>query len=144
MLKFERSVVLRRPLDEVFACRADFVDGARRWGAVREARQTSECAVGGGTTVQQVNEFMGRRVETRGLVTAFEPNRRACYRSEGAPIPHRECRSFEPLAEGTRFTLVIEAELSGAFRFAEGMIRGAGERQLDADLQALQRLLEGG
>ena len=97
-----------------------------------------------GSTVQQVNEFMGRRVATRGVVTAFEPNRSACYQSEGAPIPHRECRGFEAIDGGTRFTLVIEAELSGPFRFAEGMVRSAGERQLDADLAALMRLLEVG
>ena len=144
MLRFERSVVIRRPLDEVFAFLSDFANDAQWSGAVKEARQTSEGPVGVGTAVQQINEFMGRRVETRGVVTAFESRRSVCYRSEGAPIPHHECRRFEQLPEGTRFTLVMEAELTGVFRLAEGMARSAGERQLDADLATLVRLLEGG
>ncbi len=142
MVSVKYSVVIALPLEEVFAFAADFANDEQWSATVKLSRQVSPEPLGLGTLVQQITEFMGNRLDATGEVTEFEPLARACYRAASGPVPHQDRRLFESVEGGTRLTVVIEAELSGAYRFAEPIIRGAGQRQLEADLASLKRLLE--
>ena len=141
-MRVEESVIIACPLEAAFALAGDFANDARWSGAVKESVQISAGPLGVGARFRHLTEFMGQRIDATGVLTEYEPPSRSCYRSESGPIPHRDCRDFAATAEGTRLTIVLEAELSGVYRMAEPMIRGAGQQQLRADLQRLRRLLE--
>jgi uncharacterized membrane protein len=141
-VRVEEAIEIARPVEDVFAFASDFANDTRWSGAIKVSEQTSDGPLGLGTTVHQVGELMGQRVETSGSIVTFEPGSLICYRSDTPPVPHQECRAFEATANGTRVVVVLEARLSGMYRLAEGMIRGATEKQMRADLAALRSLLE--
>jgi uncharacterized membrane protein len=142
VVRVEHSVVINRPLEDVFAFAADFGNDARWSAAVKVSERTFAGPLGVGAGFRQVTELLGQRIEASGTVTEFEPNRAACYASDSGPIPHRDCRVFEAVEGGTQVTMAIEAQLSGVYRMAEPMIRSAGLQQLRGDLERLKRMLE--
>jgi hypothetical protein len=69
---FENTVMIRRPIEDVFAFLSDF-ENVPRWNyAIVETRKVSEGAVGVGTIYQQVRSVPSRS-EERFEVTAYDP-----------------------------------------------------------------------
>lgn len=89
MTRIEQSVVIGRPVEEVFRSTAD-VDRMSEWSAeLVETKKTSEGLVGVGTTFSAVVKFLGRRVEAEQEVTAYEPNRRFNVLVASGPVGGR-------------------------------------------------------
>jgi uncharacterized protein YndB with AHSA1/START domain len=63
MFKLERSVIIRRPLEEVFAYVGDQMKAPEWQSGLTEVRRTTEGPVGVGTKHSLVRKMMGR--ETR-------------------------------------------------------------------------------
>ena len=141
----EHSVVINRPIEEVFDYVTDENNDALWQGSTLETEQISEGAVGVGTTYRSVSKFLGRRIETTLEVTEHDPPRKQCIRATSGPIPAVGCYLLEP-ADGasTRFTQNLEAEVGGFFRLAEPLVARAFRRQLEADMATLKDLLEAG
>jgi len=141
----EHSVVIDRPVEEVFAYVTDANNDALWQSSTLDTEQTSEGAVGVGTTYRSVSKFLGRRIETTLEVTEHEPPRKQCSRVASGPIPAVGCYLFEPADGGsTRFTQNLAAEVGGFFRLAEPLVARAFRRQLEADMATLKDLLEAG
>jgi uncharacterized membrane protein len=62
MAKVEASVVVNRPVEEVFTFMRDIKNWLKWQSGMLEAEQSSEGPVGVGTTYQGVNQFLGRRM----------------------------------------------------------------------------------
>ena len=71
-----QSVVIERPLEEVFAFVADRENDALWAPVVTQTRKTSEGPLGVGTTYEQSGRFLGRNLEMIFEVTEYEPNRK--------------------------------------------------------------------
>lgn len=142
MVKVEGTVVINRPIEEVFAFLTN-PDNSSLWqGMVLEAKQTSEGPVGVGTTGQVVGQFLGRRMESTWEVTEFELNRKATLKTTSGPIPYMNSATLEPVEEGTKVTLVAEYEVGGFFKLAEPILARMAQRQAETDYANLKDLVE--
>src|SRR5215207_3985490 len=141
----EHSVVIDRPIEEVFAFVTDPNNDPLWQSTSLETEQTSEGAVDVGATFRNTSKLLGRRIESTMEVTENEPPRRQYVRITSGPIPGEGCYLFEPADGGsTRFTQTFEAEVGGFFRLAEPLVERAISRQTEADMATLKDLLEAG
>ena len=144
-IQLEHTVVIDRPIEEVFAFATD-PNNVSLWQSTSLAtEQTSEGPVGVGTTFRDTSQFLGRRIESDYEVTENEPPHRQCVRITSGPIPGSGCYLLEPDADGsTRFTQNFEADVGSFFRLAEPLVGRAIRRQMEADMATLKDLLEAG
>ncbi len=143
-IRKELSVVIDRPIEEVFAFATEPENEPLWQSTSLETEQTSGGPVGVGTTFRNTSKFLGRRIDSTYEVTENEPPRRQCVRVTSGPIPGSGCYLFEPAEGGTRFTQRFEAEIGGFFRLAEPLVGRAIRRQMDVDMATLKDLLEAG
>jgi uncharacterized protein YndB with AHSA1/START domain len=144
-IRQEHTVVIDRPIEEVFAFATD-PDNVSLWQSTSlETEQTSEGPVGVGTTFRDTSKFLGRRIESTYEVTENDPPHKQCMRITSGPIPGSGCYALEPTDGGsTRFTQNFEADVGGFFRLAEPLVGRAIRRQMEADMATLKDLLEAG
>ncbi len=144
MIKIEHSIVINRPIEEVFAFLNDEQNDPKWQSGVLEAEQTSEGPVGVGTTVQEVRKFLGRRIESTYEITEYVPNEKVSSKATSGPIPFKLSTTFDPVEEGTRVTVVGEAEPGGFFKLAESVVSRTFANSLEADFDNLKAILEAG
>jgi len=142
MAKFEGSIVINRPLEEVFALLSNPENNPKWQSGIVELRKTSEGPIGVGATYRSVNQFLGRRLEGETEITEYEPNRKYSEKSKSGPVPFESRATFERVEGGTRINLEAEAEIGGFFKLAEPLVVSAVRRQLTADLANLKDLME--
>jgi uncharacterized protein YndB with AHSA1/START domain len=115
MATFENTVVIGRPIEEVFAFLSDF-ENVPRWNyAIVETRKVSQGPVGVGTIYQQVRSVPSRS-EERFAVTAYDPPRQLELRGQLGPFPSRLSYALGAVPEGTPVTNTVELELHGPGR----------------------------
>jgi uncharacterized membrane protein len=142
MIKIENSVLINRPVEEVFAFVAN-VENLPLWaGPVTEAKQISEGPIGVGTTQIQSAQFLGREMETTQEVTEYELNKKLSTKSTSGPLPLEIHYTFEPFGEGTKIRLEGNLDAGGFFKLAEPLVGRMLNRQTASDAQTLKELLE--
>jgi uncharacterized protein YndB with AHSA1/START domain len=142
MARIEASIVIDRPVEEVF----EFANDPKKqplWqtGSV-ESEQISEGPVGVGTTFRGVGHFLGRRIEGTSEITHYEPNRRVDIKMALGPMELEESDIFEPVGDGTRVTFILEGESGGFFKLAEPLVIRMTQREYQKSLENLKDLLE--
>ena len=142
MAKLEFSLVINRPVEQVFAFKVNFENDAQWSAASGQAQKTSEGPIGVGTTFRQVSSILGRQIENELEITEYEPNRKYTSRSKAGPFPFQARWIFEPVEGGTRVSVVIEAEPAGFFKLAEPILVSITKRQFQTDLENLKELME--
>jgi uncharacterized protein YndB with AHSA1/START domain len=142
MVRVEKIVVIKRPIEEVFAYVAN-PENAEQWaGPVTESKQTSEGPVGVGTTSTRVTEFLGRKSENTYEVTEYEPNRKFAEKTTSGSLQSTELITFESVDGGTKVTVAGEVEASGFIKMAEPLFARMAKRQLETDISNLKDILE--
>jgi uncharacterized membrane protein len=144
MLKIETSVVINRPVDEVFAFTTNFENQPKWQSRLLEVKKTSEGPIGVGTTWRGVAMFLGQRIENSTVMTEYEPNRTYAGKSTSGPVPAEARLSYEPLEGGTRLSFTLEAQPGGFFKLTEPLLKSLFKRQTEADLATLKDLMEAG
>jgi uncharacterized protein YndB with AHSA1/START domain len=140
--KVESTVLIHRPAAEVFAFATDW-DKYPMWESdVLEMRQLSPGPTGVGTTFRHVARFMGQRLEIEGVVTAYEPGRRICFKTTKASFPFSACQTFHEEDGATRATYTFEAELGGLLRLLQPLTLRMSRRTLEANYVRLKDILE--
>jgi uncharacterized protein YndB with AHSA1/START domain len=76
MLQVEHSVVIDKPVEQVWNFLTDFQNTPKWDIGVLETRQTSEGPAGLGTTFQNIGPFLGRKSVREYKVTEYEPNKK--------------------------------------------------------------------
>ena len=146
MARIEASVVINRPVEEVF----EFVTNPKNdllWqSGVLESEQTSEGPMRVGTTVRSVSQFLGRRMEGTGEVTEYEPNRKIKTKGTSGPMTVEASYTFEPVEGGTRVSFVGEGETGGLvkrlFGLADSIVVRMAQRGMETDFANLKDILE--
>ena len=143
MLKYEYSITIKVPVEDVFAYMQD-IEREREWQPnLREASQLTEGEPGVGTVRRYASEFLGKRFNNEYVNTAYEPNRRVAYEStQNSDTQVSGVVIWEPVADGTRVTMRVEAKVGGALRFVpKSLILAVGRKELaDALARARDRL----
>ena len=121
MANIEVSIVIDRPLDEVFAYMSDEENNVNwRSSGMVDVRRTSGVRWGR-HDVRIVNHIMGRRIEGEAEVTQYELNRKYATTNKSGPRIETQ-RTFEAVDGGTRVTFAVDADLAGLFQLAEPLI----------------------
>lgn len=142
MATIEASVVINRPIEEVFAFVTDFKKMPLWMSDLVEAKQTSDSPVGVGTTASAVANPLGRRIENTQEVTEYEPNRKFAFKSTSGPVASKDNYTFDSVAGGTKITRMAEAEMTGFFRLAKPLATRMLNRQFETNFANLKDLLE--
>ena len=141
MLKREKSVVIHRPVDEVFAYVSDIRHSPEWQAAVVEVHKTTEGPLGVGSKFTFARMFLGKKLEANNEFIAYEPNSIVTFKFYGA-IPGEASYLFEAAAEGTKLTSTVQMNPAGFSRLAEPFIAASLGREMDVNLVELKRLLE--
>ena len=142
MATAETTLVINRPIQDVFAIVSNLENDPKYSSQVVEAEITSPGPLGVGSTGRLVTKYMGRRVENTGEITEFVPNRRYAWRFTSSPVPLGGWFTFQPAGDGTRVAAGISASPTGALKLAAPLIAKMGRRWLAHDLGTLKRLME--
>ena len=144
MYKFEHSVFINRPQQEVF----DFVSNPAndsQWdsgGGTTE--MTSEGPLGLGSTFRTTTKFLGRGIEANLENTSWDAPNEYTQKALSGPIPFEVKKTFDPKENGTQLTVSGQVEFGGFIKMAEGLVGKQMEKQIDTDYNALKILLEQG
>ncbi len=141
MLKIESSVVINRPVEEVFAVLSNVENNPKWSSGFLEAKKTSEGPIGVGTTWRAVQKGLGQRIEAEVEVTEYEPNRK-CTQKGKSPFPVELHMAFESVEGGTRVNVRLEGEPGGFFKLAEPLVKSMAKRNIEGDLANLKDLME--
>jgi len=142
MVKVETSVVINRPIGEVFAFVTNPENSPQYESGVHEAKKTSKGPMGVGATWQEVRQFMGRRIESTNEVTAYEPNKKFSFKSTSGPFPVEGGYIFEQVEGGTKVTVTGQGETGGFFKLADPLVARMVKRDLETANANLKDLLE--
>ena len=143
MIDVEASVVVDRPLDEVFAYVADLTNNPAWEGNFVAVEQATPGPVGVGTVFNCQLKVPGQRVTSRIELTAFEPGRRIAFRGD-QPASAKPVGSitFEAVPGGTKVTTLPRPEMGGLLKLLEPLMAGYVRRSNAKHLAALKALLE--
>ncbi len=141
-MRIEQSLVINRPVEEVFAFMSDTAKLPQWNPAVIDAELTSTGPVDVGTTFQFSAQFLGRRFESLCEVIAYEPNRHFAFRTTSGPISLEARYTFESVDGATRVSEVREGAQPGFYKLAEPIFRRLAQRQMETSLNNLKDLLE--
>jgi uncharacterized membrane protein len=146
MSKFQHSVVIRRPVDEVFAFAANYENDPQWRAEVRSRRYSTPPPVGVGSQCDEVSRVAGRRLETTTEVMEYKENERVVSRSISGPTPIVTRRSFEPVEGGTRFTYALDVDESGValFRLLRPLLQRWYQRTLEGYVERMKQIVEAG
>ena len=141
MPQAQRSVVIDRPVEEVFAFFADPANDLRWRPSIKEV--AAQGPPGVGAKVHQVVAGPGGRgIAADFEVTAYEPPSRYAFRVTAGPVrPVGEYR-FSPFDGGTEVTFSLSAELSGLKKL---VMSSSVQKSMAGEMKALdsaKRLLE--
>ena len=143
MASFEDTVIIRRPVEDVFAFLADF-ENVPKWNyAIVETTKTSPGPVGVGTTYHQTRSIPTRSDE-RFQVTAFEPARRLEIHGQIGPFHARMGYLLEPTDSGTRLRNPVDLESSGPLALVAPLATSRVKHAVAANLDTLKQLLGAG
>jgi carbon monoxide dehydrogenase subunit G len=136
------SVIISRPVDDVFAFVADGEKCPQWRPGVLDIQRVSGEGVGT-RYAQGVKGPMGRRIAADYTITVFEPNRRIEFQTVTGPARPHGRYDFEPADGGTRLAFSLDAELTGLRKLILG---GPVQKTMDAEVRTLdnlKRVLEG-
>ena len=142
MINFETSVVINKPVEQVFAY-VDDTDNDVKWQeGVLESTQQPEGPVNVGTQVSQSFRFLGQRIDSTFEVTEHEPDRQVKYKSVSGPIDFESKATFESVEGGTKLNLALEADVGGVFKLAEPLVARNAKSQWEKSFANLKEVLE--
>lgn len=141
MINVQVSIVIHRPLEEVFAFLSNLENNLQWRTGMIEARKISEGPIGVGTTYRMTNNFFGRHLEGEAVVTEYELNRKySTINKSGLPIETK--RTFEPVEGGTQVTFAVKADIGGFTKLVEPLFASIGKRRLTADAIKVKKIME--
>ena len=141
MIKVEHTLIINRPVSEVFAFVADPANNAKWQEGLVESRLESP-EMGVGAHIVDVRKLLGRDLESKIEVIVYEPNKRLMQKVVSGPLPFELILTFDPDVNGTRLTVLAHGEPEGFFKLASGMVQKQMENQIKGDAERLKKVLE--
>jgi uncharacterized membrane protein len=145
MLQVEHSVVIDKPVEQVWNFLTDFQNTPKWDIGVLETRQTSEGPGGLGTTFQNIGPFLGRKSVREYRVTEYEPNKKVTVKliTPARFIQQAEVSyTFEPVENGTKLTFTGGIEFGDLFKLIQPILLQRAKRDGQGDLDNLKHLIE--
>jgi uncharacterized membrane protein len=141
MITVEKSIVINRPLQEVFDYVTNPTNNVQWQRSTQSAEWTSDGPPGVGSTYKVVNRFLWRTMESTAEIMAWDPPNTLSAKAVSGPIPFEATYKFEAQGDGTKMTFTSQAEIGGFFK---RLVSKQFEKQLDTSTNALKLVLESG
>ena len=125
MLQVKHSVVIDKPVEQVWNFVTDFQNTPKWDIGVLETRQTSEGPAGLGTTFQNSGPFLGQNAVREYRVTEYEHNKKVTVKliTPARFIQQAEVSyTFAPAKNGTELTFMGGIEFSGFFKLIQPIL----------------------
>ena len=142
MTRFEHSVEIQRPIEDVWAYVSDVANNPVWQGPIQEVRHPAGAPLEVGSEIVEVASFLGKRFEITLVLTQHDPMKGSAVRSSSGPVDLEGTYSFEQVEGGTRFTAKGEVEAHGFFRVAEPVFARIARREWASSCAVLKELLE--
>ena len=145
MLNVEYSVMINKPVEEVWNFLTDFQNTPKWDIGVIETKQTSPGVAGLGTTFQNIGPFLGRNSVREYKVTELEPNHKVTVKLTTPTNIIKQAEVsyiFDPVNNGTKLTTNGVIEFSGFFKIIQPILLQRAMRDSQGDLGNLKHLLE--
>jgi uncharacterized protein YndB with AHSA1/START domain len=139
----DASIVISRPIADVFAYVANFENHPQWEKNFRQVRRLSAGDDGVGTKYECVFKVPGQQVTATLEITGYEPERRIGFRADKPAMakPVGEIL-FAPEGAGTRVTLRPRPEIGGPMRLIAPLMAGYIRRNNLSHLRLLKERLE--
>ncbi len=142
MVNVETSVLVDRPIEEVFAYVTKPENDAQWYIGVESRDHTPGEPAGVGSTSQSDIRFLGIPVTVTWEVIGYEAPKMIEVKSIEGPVDVKAAYHLEAVAEGqTKVTVKGEAEFEGLFDLAEPIIERMAQRQWEASFENLRDVL---
>jgi len=138
----QRTIVINRPADQVFAFFADPANDQKWRAHVKEVAAEGPAQVG--SRIHQVEGPGGRGIAADIEVTAYEPPTRYAFQVVAGPARPKGEYRFTPSGSGTQVAFSLSADLGG---WKKLLLSGPVQGSMDGEMRALdtaKRLLEAG
>jgi len=142
MFREQRTVIVDRPVHEVFEYMSDFSNDQHWRGELIEIVPVDGESERVGASYRQRVQWEGRELETDFRLTTFEPDRCIAFEGEAPGVRARASYRFEPVGATTRLHVTAEFETLGPMKVVEPFVWGLLRRQGESDLHALKKVLE--
>lgn len=143
MINVAVSIVINRPISDVFAFVANFENHPKWETDFQEVKRISSKPGGVGTTYQCVLKFPGQTATSKFEITEYMLDQKIAYEGEVAgPAKPKGSFVFESVGDGTKVTALPRPEFRGLFRLLEPMIAGYIRKNNVTHLNNLKGLLE--
>lgn len=113
MIKFDVTIMIEKPAEEVFRFVADGENSPLWNSAVRNVRKISEGPVNVGTRYSMVRELSGRSEENIYEVVEYEENKTLSIKIISGPTPFLYRYHFTQFGDGTRLSMNAEVDREG-------------------------------
>jgi uncharacterized protein YndB with AHSA1/START domain len=139
MAKIVASVVIDRPVEEVWKFVMD-LSKLPKWNTgIQEAKQTSSGPIGVGTALQTRSGNMVVDIK----VIEFEPGRKLTMEFTSGPVKgSMETSTVENVEGKTRFTRMADSKFSGVYKLVGPFLTSRFKREYLASVGNLKRILE--
>ena len=137
----ERTVVVDRPLSQVFDYLSDFTT-TNEWdpGTVKTVRVSGDGGVG--TAYRNTSKFAGRETELTYVVEKIEPHALFALRGENKTVVARDTMTFRETPSGTSVTYRGDFDFKGLARFSEPLVKPFLTKLFDEGAQGIREALE--
>ena len=142
MATIEESVEIKRPVDRVFAYTTDAKSWPKWQSIIPESEQTSQGAVGVGTTFRGISRMMGINMRWTAEVTEYKPTRQFGKDISSAGMIIKQHNTYEPIEGGAKFTIVYDMKVRGLFNLFSSMLARTMRKELKKSLGSLKGVLE--
>jgi len=143
MINVEESIVINRPIEEVFGFVANFENHPKWESNFQKVKLLTSTPTGVGTIYQCELKLPGQTATLKFEITEYEVNKKIAFEAEAAgPAKPNGSFLFEPAAGGTKITLVPRPEFRGLFKLLEPMMAGYVRKQNQEHLIKLKQILE--
>ena len=143
MINVQESIVINRPIDEVFAFVANFENNPKWESNFQKVKLLSSTPSGVGTKYQCDLKLPGQTAISIFEITEYEVNKKIVFEGEPAgPAKPDGSYLFESVPDGTKITLVPQPTFRGVFKLLEPMMAAYVRKQNRDHLNSLKRILE--
>lgn len=144
-MKIQIQVIINKPKEEIFAYINNFTNHKDMFRANLDSKQTSDGAVGVGTTMRNIAKFMGMKMEEHFVVTEYVPNHYITKQSvPGSTFVTGDKMTLETVGSGTRFILDVSADFKGFMKLLDGFMEKQVGKILTKDMHKLKADFESG
>ncbi len=142
MIRNVSSVVIKRPVAEVFEYASNLENLAKADKTIESISRSGKGALGVGSQFKGRRKIKGREFNPEFTLTEFEASKTVAWKETGVGGDPEGIFRVEQTQEGTRLTLVTTMKTSGALRFLEFLSAGVIKKQDTHVLKTFKSTLE--